>query len=415
MALKVDKSAKSTGLVYGNENAGLASGEKAMKRAMKWFIVNLILICSFPAGFSSQISQGGLSCSTFMLKHGSEQIFAHNLDMQTVIKGVVVVNKRKVYKIGRSWDELTSSKKANTPKIAWTSKYGSITVNPITREFPDGGMNEAGLCIWEMGFGKTKFVENGSRPKLFMAQWMQYVLDNFKSVDQVIESASDITLDGWGWHFFTGDRDGKCAAIEFIDGEPVVHTGDSLPVTALMNTEYSQELSTLNTYKGFGGDQEIPASDKKDPDSRFVKAAYMLKSCKPSDASSIIDYGFSILRQLEIVIDQTKWTQWSIVCDMKRLRVYFRTSVSKDIRFVSFDAFDFSNESPVKILDINADLSGNVAIKFKDYTPSANSAEQFVSLMNSDPRFEKRLASRGITSQILRRRLENYAETTLNK
>jgi penicillin V acylase-like amidase (Ntn superfamily) len=386
-----------------------------MKKAMKWFIVNLVIIYLFPAGITSQMYQSGFSCSTFMLKHGSEQIFGHNLDMQMVIKGVVVVNKRNVYKTGRSWDELTSSEKRKTPEITWTSKYGSITVNPITREFPDGGMNEAGLCIWEMSLGKTKFVENDSHPKLFMAQWMQYVLDNFESADQVIKSASEITLDGWGWHFFTGDRDGRCAAIEFIDGEPAVHSGESLPVTALMNTEYSQELDTLKTYEGFGGDKKIPISDKTDINSRFVKAAYMLKNYKNSVSPNIIDYGFDILRQVEAVIDQTKWTQWSIVCDIKRLKVYFRTSVGKDIRYVSFDSFDFSNESPVKILDINADLSGNVAEKFKDYTLSANSAEQFVELMNRDPNFEQWLVSRGITSITLRDRLENYAETTINK
>jgi penicillin V acylase-like amidase (Ntn superfamily) len=156
-------------------------------------------------------------------------------------------------------------------------------------------------------------------------------------------------------------------------------------------------------------------SDKTDINSRFVKAAYMLKNYKNSVSPTIIDYGFDILRQVETIKDQTKWTQWSIVCDMKRLKVYFRTSVGKDIRYVSFDSFDFSNESPVKILDINADLSGNVAEKFKDYTLSANSAEQFVGLMNRDPNFEKRLVSRGITSKILRDRLENYAETTINK
>lgn len=383
-----------------------------MKKSMNWFIVSLLVFYFFPVGI---ISQSSFSCSTFMQKHDSEQIFGHNLDMQMVINGMVVVNKRNVYKTGRSWDELTSSEKRKTPEITWTSKYGSITVNPIVRDFPDGGMNEAGLCIWEMSLGKTKFIENDSLPKLFMSQWMQYVLDNFKSVDQVIKSTSEITIDGWGWHFFTGDRDGGCAAIEFIDGEPVVHSGESLPVTALMNTEYSQELDTLKTYEGFGGDKEIPMCDKTDINSRFVKAAYMLRNYRKSVSPTIIDYGFDILRQLEAVIDQTKWTQWSIVCDMKRLKVYFRTSVGRDIRYVSFDSFDFSNELPVKILDINADLSGNVAEKFKDYTLSANSAEQFVGLMNRDPNFEKRLVSRGITSQILRDRLANYAETTINK
>ena len=383
-----------------------------MKKSMNWFIVSLLVFYFFPVGI---ISQSSFSCSTFMLKHDSEQIFGHNLDMQMVINGMVVVNKRNVYKTGRSWDELTSSEKRKTPEITWTSKYGSITVNPIVRDFPDGGMNEAGLCIWEMSLGKTKFIENDSLPKLFMSQWMQYVLDNFESVDQVIKSTSEITIDGWGWHFFTGDRDGRCAAIEFLDGEPVVHSGESLPVTALMNTEYSQELDTLKTYEGFGGDKEIPMSDKTDINSRFVKAAYMLRNYRKSVSPTIIDYGFDILRQLEAVIDQTKWTQWSIVCDMKRLKVYFRTSVGRDIRYVSFDSFDFSNELPVKILDINADLSGNVAEKFKDYALSANSAEQFVGLMNRDPNFEKRLVSRGITSQILRDRLANYAETTINK
>ncbi|UCE08523.1 MAG: linear amide C-N hydrolase, partial [bacterium] len=150
-----------------------------MKKSMNWFIVSLLVFYFFPVGI---ISQSSFSCSTFMLKHDSEQIFGHNLDMQMVINGMVVVNKRNVYKTGRSWDELTSSEKRKTPEITWTSKYGSITVNPIARDFPDGGMNEAGLCIWEMSLGKTKFIENDSLPKLFMSQWMQYVLDNFESV-----------------------------------------------------------------------------------------------------------------------------------------------------------------------------------------------------------------------------------------
>ena len=97
-------------------------------------------------------------------------------------------------------------------------------------------MNEAGLCIWEMGLDNTEFMENDTLPKLFMSQWMQYVLDNFESVDQVIRSTFEIVLDGWDWHFFTGDRDGSCAAIEFLGGEPVVHTGKSLPVTVKHET-----------------------------------------------------------------------------------------------------------------------------------------------------------------------------------
>jgi penicillin V acylase-like amidase (Ntn superfamily) len=118
-----------------------------------------------------------------MLKQGSEQIFGHNLDMSMSIEGIVVVNKRNVFKVGKSWNELATIEGRKSPEISWISKYGSITFNPFPREFPDGGMNEAGLCIWEMTLVGTKFLEDELLPKLFMMQWMQYVLDNFESVD----------------------------------------------------------------------------------------------------------------------------------------------------------------------------------------------------------------------------------------
>ena len=345
-----------------------------------------------------------------MLKHGSEQIFGHNLDMPVSIEGIVVVNKRNVYKQGKSFRELASAEGRKSPEISWTSKYGSISVNPFPREFPDGGMNEAGLCIWEMTLMGTKFMENESLPKLFMMQWMQYCLDNFDSVDQVLKSTSEITIDGWAWHFFTGDRTGKAASIEFLDGEVVIHTEDKLPITALCNTTYARELEILNEYEGFGGDKPIGMADEKVE--RFVHAAKMLKDYDPAKSDSIVDYGFDILRQLE-----RGGTQWSIICDMKRLRIYFKTSLGKNIRYTSFESFDFSNKTPAKILDINADISGDVTKKFADYTTEANRvvAEKAIGLFSRDPGFEKELKERGITSKILIDRLATYADTTINK
>jgi len=353
---------------------------------------------------------GENSCSTFMLKHGSEQIFGHNLDMPMSIDGMVVVNKRNVYKEGKSWREIISAEGRKSPYISWTSKYGSITVNPFPREFPDGGMNEAGLCIWEMTLMGTKFMEDESLPKLFMMQWMQYCLDNFDSVDQVLKSTSEITIDGWAWHFFTGDRTGTAASIEFLEGEIAIHSEDRLPITALCNTVYAKELEILKGYKSFGGNKPIEMADEKVE--RFVHAAKMLKDYDPAKSDSIVDYGFDILGQLE-----RGGTQWSIVCDMKRLRIYFRTSLGKSIRYTSFDSFDFSNKTAVKILDINADLSGDVTKKFTDYTTKANRdlATKTVELFSRDSGFVRELKAQGITAQILIDRLATYADTTINK
>ena len=345
-----------------------------------------------------------------MLKHGSEQIFGHNLDMPMSIEGIVVVNKRNVYKEGKSWQEIISAEGRKSPNISWTSKYGSLTVNPFPREFPDGGMNEAGLCIWEMTLMGTKFMENESLPTIFMMQWMQYCLDNFDSVDQVLQSTSEIAIDGWAWHFFTGDKTGKAASIEFLDGEVVIHSGDKLPVTALCNTVYAKELEILNGYEGFGGNKPIDMANEKVE--RFVHAAKMLKDYDPSKSESIVHYGFEILGQME-----RGGTQWSIICDMKRMHIYFKTSLGKSIRYTSFDSFDFSNTSPVKILDINADFQGDVTKKFEDYTTEANRdvARKVVELFSRDPNFKKRLKSSGITAEIFIERLATYADSTVNK
>ncbi len=91
----------------------------------------LILSCIL---FCSATSE---ACSTFMLQEDNTFIIGHNLDMPYEIPGMVVVNKRCVSKTNISWYEIFTSCKPTSPTISWVSKYGSITFNPLGREFPD--------------------------------------------------------------------------------------------------------------------------------------------------------------------------------------------------------------------------------------------------------------------------------------
>ena len=290
---------------------------------------------------------GNESCSTFMLKHGAEIIFGHNLDMPIPIPGLVVINKRGIYKEGTTWEELTSAESGKYKKVKWTSKFGSVSFNPLGVEFPDGGMNEKGLAIWEMTLSGTEFLRDKSLPRLFMMQWMQYILDNLETVDQVIKSAHEIAIDGWDWHFFTADKSGKCATIEFLNGEPVIHTGENLSVSALCNTRYAVELDRLKRYEGFGGRWPVELNDFNTP--RFVHAAYMLKNYDPVKSESIINYGFDILNHME-----RGGTQWSVILNLKQGDVYFKTSIANKIRRFSLKSFDLSNGKPRKLIDIDS-------------------------------------------------------------
>jgi choloylglycine hydrolase len=340
-----------------------------------------------------------------LLKKGDILIAGHNLGMPMHIPGVIVINKRGVAKKGKTWYEILSGKPSPVPSLTWVSKYGSITFNPFCRDFPDGGMNETGLFIGEMTLRGTRFPEDPSKPKIFMMQWMQYVLDNFEIVDQVIKSISEITLDGWEWHFFTADRKGNAAIIEFLDGKAMIYRGKDLPVAALCNTKYEEEIKNLKAFEGFDGKKPISLKDQTI--ARFVHIAYMLKKYTPSEDSAI-DYGFKILHQLD-----RGGTQWSFLCDLNHLKAYIRTAKSKKIRYVNLKSFDLSCNTPVKMLDIHADLFGNVEKNFQDYTLKANRnfvIQAFDALKNSG--FIDFVRSKGSTVEQVIQRIASYSETS---
>ncbi|UCH93805.1 MAG: linear amide C-N hydrolase [Candidatus Aminicenantes bacterium] len=366
--------------------------------------VILAVMCAVLLLFSTN----GFPCQTFLLKKGNTLIAGHNLGMPMHIPGVIVINKRGVFKKGKSWNEILSGKPASTPPLTWVSQYGSITFNPFCRDFPDGGMNEAGLYIEEMTLQGTRFPVDNSKPLIFMVHWMQYVLDNFETVDQVIKSTSEIMLDGWDWHFFTADRQGNAAVIEFLEGKPVIYKGKDLPITVLCNTKYKEEMKTLKAFEGFGGKKPISLKDQKTP--RFVHAAYMLKNFNQSKDSAI-DYGFKILDQMN-----RGGTQWSFLCDLKNLKAYIKTAKSKNVRYVDLKSFDLSCKTPVKMLDIHANLSGNIEKQFQDYTLELNRnfINQAFEAVN-DRDFINFVQSRGSTVEQVKERIAGYSKTTTCK
>jgi choloylglycine hydrolase len=314
----------------------------------------------FPSSFPTVGT--GSSCSTFMLHTEDAFLIGHNLDSGKEVPGTIVVNNRNVKKTGVSLAELILDIEIINPTIEWTSRYGSITFNAWGKEFIDGGINEEGLYIHEMTLLGTHFPEDDELPRMFMMQWMQYQLDKYATVEEVLSNISTITLDGWTWHFFVSDKDGNSAAIEFIDGILNISTGGSMPIPVLCNGAYQEELDNLGNYSGFGGEEPIRLRDKGIP--RFVHAAYMIQD---PPQSIDLDYGFKILETLERGL-----TQWSIVIDIKQGRVYFRTSVGRNIKYIDIASFDFSSDTPVKMLDINSDLKGDVVDYFVDYSPIRN-------------------------------------------
>src|SRR4051812_40169767 len=167
------------------------------------------------------------ACTTFCLRKGSTAVFGKNYDFY-FDDGLVLVNKRGVAK--------TASPLSDGTPARWTARYGSLTFNQFGREFPSGGMNEAGLAVELMWLDATRYASLDRRPALGALEWIQYQLDNYTTIAEVTRNAGNLRVTSQGKiHFLTCDKGGSCATVEFLDGKPVIHAGASLPAPALTN------------------------------------------------------------------------------------------------------------------------------------------------------------------------------------
>ncbi|MCD9577556.1 linear amide C-N hydrolase, partial [Flavobacterium sp. SCIV07] len=70
--------------------------------------------------------------------------------------------------------------------IKWTSKYGSV-ISAVYDMAATDGMNEKGLVANLLWLAESKYPQwDGKKAKLSMAGWVQYVLDNYATVNEAV-------------------------------------------------------------------------------------------------------------------------------------------------------------------------------------------------------------------------------------
>jgi choloylglycine hydrolase len=325
------------------------------------------------------------ACSTFCLRHEGRIVFGKNYDWD-VSEGMLVVNKRNVAKASTS-----VANAAATPALRWTSRHGSVTFNQYGREFPNGGINEAGLVIELMWLNDTRYPDSDARPALGCLQWIQYQLDTAAMVREVLASDGKVRISSSAAvHYLVADRHGDVAAVEFLDGRLVAHTGEKLPVAALTNSTYAGSLAYLERLRAEG---TPPPTGYASVD-RFARAAERLerfsslladggsaqragtqanparpaRSAPGLPAPDAVAYAFETLADL----DQGSRTQWSIVYELDRLRLTFRTHRNPRTRELALADLEFDCSSPVLVTDLSSGPAGDVAGHLVPYNAAAN-------------------------------------------
>jgi len=304
-------------------------------------------------------------CTSFCFENNGYAIFGMNYDhVKDRHDGLVFVNKRNVSKSFPQSDSISKH-------VCWTSKYGSVSFNFIASQTSWGGMNEAGLVISSMRLEEgSKGPEPDKRPWILIHYWLQYALDNFSTVEEVMASDSTMRIVSPGRipHFLVSDKYGNCATIEFIDGKMVTHSGNNLPVKALANTSYDRSISEwdkISMQRKNG--KPVPAMGPTSR-GRFIRAADRVTAFEPTNSKTAIKAAFDLLTEVGMQNGKVIATCWSIVFDTKNLQIHFKTIVHSETRMIDFHKLDFSCQSPVKMIDINEKLSGDITDQLKVYS-----------------------------------------------
>lgn len=240
----------------------------------------------------------------------------------------------------------------------WKSKYGSVVVTAFHTATASDGMNEQGLAGHLLYLDGTEYEKrDASRPGLSNGLWLQYALDNFKTVSEAVEGLTNIQLVSnsiggrpWPLHLAIEDASGDSAIFEFIQGKLVIHQGSQYNV---MTNEpaYDLQLANLKKYKLFGGKLSMPGDI--DPLSRFVRIASYLKTLpEPKTYVEAIAGALSVIRSAMVPfgaedtsqgISTDTWpTLWVSVADLTNKLFYFNSTTAPNIIWLDFKNLNFS-------------------------------------------------------------------------
>lgn len=302
------------------------------------------------------ISTPAFPCSTISVSQNTQPFVGKNYDwMQTMAR--LYVNKRNVKKAGLIF-------RPGDQPAQWISKYGSLTFNQFGREFPHGGINEAGLIIEIMWLTQSVYPPSDSRPTVNELQWIQYMLDNYASVADMVADADKLRVQmvTAPVHYLACDSTMACATFEFLSGKMIAHSGADLPYASLTNDNYVDSLAALREHIGFGGTKPIPMDTSSL--SRFVRGTALAQSITDGD---IQIQTFDLLDQ----ISQSN-TVWQIAYDMKNKKVHFRTSDHRNIKSVDLKQLEWSCKTQVTSHDIQTTTSGLINDLFTPYDAIQN-------------------------------------------
>ena len=289
------------------------------------------------------IYQISIACSAFYF-NGENKIFAKNFDWGFG-QGYLIKNIRGQQKYSYGF--------RGNNVAGWISKFGSITFNQNGKEFPYGGINEKGLVVEQLWLGNTEYQENNNKT-ISELEWIQYQLDNYENVDEVIKNINSLTIKPIARiHYFLADKNGVSAVIDFVNGDVKIdRKQDKFQVITNETSEDSKKYYDFN--------KDI------NPNSRSHFDRYCILRNNLNVENLSISESFKKLNLVKEDEPNYK-SYWSIVYDINKLEFYFKSVDNSEIKKVSLKDFSFHSNSNTEFSLINSNK-----VNFQPYSSNDN-------------------------------------------
>src|SRR5579872_2220675 len=245
--------------------------------------------------------------------------------------------------------------------VQWTSKYGSVVASAYNLGTADG-INSQGLTANLLYLSTAEYgTPQLNRKNLSVFNWVQYVLDNYATVNEAVNGLNDAQFNmiaptlpngaNASLHLAITDTSGDNAVFEHINGKLIIHHGKEYKVMTNEPT-YDKQLTLNDYWKRLNG-QFIPGTGE--PDDRFVRASYYLNTARnTSDVQQAVSIVFSIIRNVSVPIGQhtpgkpnVSPTLWRSVTDLKHGVYYFENTNRPNVFWVDLQKFDLSKNGKV--------------------------------------------------------------------
>lgn len=315
------------------------------------------------------------ACSDFRLNTSSASVITgRTMDFAVDLNSVVEVIPR-----GSTFQELPVLHYADCPDYKWASKLGFVALNMFGVNVAADGMNEKGLSAAELYLVGSEYPVPAkpleTRQKPIVTAICTFILGNFATVDEVREGLDHVQIAEYDeqiaaflvgkkaelgrvpLHISVHDATGKSLVIEFLKGKVVLY--DNVNQVLTNEPPLNEQLAALekNGFStvpgGYGATERfirlsvlnraVPFGYRNSPDT----SSFLAATQEQRDVADTLHLLNTVVRP-----PSAEATEWSIVRDHGRKKLYIRSSVNQVLRQVDLNKLDFSDPASRRAIPV---------------------------------------------------------------